>query len=1074
METTFPYFPLKYSIVFFIILLIACGPTIPSSIQQEISNLPDKIDYNIHVQPILSDRCFACHGNDKAKQKANLRLDQATAYEELTDSPGKFAIVPRNLNKSEVFHRIISDDSNQVMPPLETNLALSNYEKAILIKWIEDGAEYKPHWAFIKPKKEVLPTVTQEDWIENPIDYFILQQLEEKGWQPAAKAEKAMLLRRVFFDLTGLPPTLTEINTFLEDTSPNAYEKVVDSLLVSLQYGERMATVWLDVARFADTHGYTVDRFRDMSPWRDWVINAFNENMSYDQFTTWQLAGDLLPNANREQMIATSFNRNHQQNMEGGIVEEEFRVEYVADRTNTLGTAFLGLTMECAKCHDHKYDPISQKEYFQLFSFFNNVKEAGQISWNNAMPVPTILLTDEEQEATLAFINKKITKQEEQLATFETNLENEFTTWLEKKRMDESIKRPYPKGIVAHFKLENEQLINSLNTQQKGQMKQQHAATVPLNLTTGKNGKGIALDGDAWLDLGKVGLFDRMTPFSIGLWVHIPKALENGVIFHKGEGAALYNFRGYHVALKDNKLEILMAHTAPYNAIIKYASDLPRDKWVHVSLTYDGSSKAAGLKIYVNGEECPMKIEQDFLYKDIVFNFNNEPGLQIGARWRGVGLKDAIVDDILVFNRTLTPLEIKQFVHPEEVEKVFTKDIDDLSKDEKRYLKIYYVSTYSSQYQDLKNQLQKKRSTLNETAENIPELMVMQEMKQPRPSYILERGQYDAQGEAVYPNTPKSVLPMATHLPKNRLGLAQWLMDKDHPLTARVAVNRLWQQFFGDGLVKTSNDFGFQGGRPSHPQLLDWLAIDFQESGWDMKKMVKQIVLSATYQQSSKSDPRLFAADKENIWLARGPTQRLTAEMIRDNALAAAGLLVKEIGGKSVKPYQPLGLWRVNGGKYVEDTGKNLYRRSLYTLWKRSVPNPTQASFDAPDRSNCSVKRQKTSTPQQALIMLNDPTFTEAAKVMGEQISQYNNPSNGIANAFQKLTGRVPYHNELEALLDLQQTQYHKFKTEPAKSKGWLKSGAYTIKDNIEPAKLAANTVVASTIINTDATIVKR
>ncbi|MEM6320233.1 MAG: DUF1549 domain-containing protein, partial [Bacteroidota bacterium] len=416
-------------------LLNACGNNVPTEIAQELSNVPENLDYNLHVKSILSDRCFACHGNDKANQKAGLRLDNAEgAYTELSESPGKYAIVPNSLSKSELFHRITSDDPEVVMPTPESNLKLSNYEKAVLVKWIEDGAVYKPHWAFIPPEKQQLPPTEKANWANNEIDHFVLSSLERKGWQPTETADKETLLRRVTFDLTGLPPTLEEIDDFVADNSSDAFEKVVGRLLESPHYGERMATEWMDLARFADTHGYTVDRYRDMSPWRDWVIEAYNQNMPYDEFVTWQLAGDMLPNATKEQILATGFNRNHQQNMEGGIVAEEFRVEYVADRTNTLGTAFLGLTMECARCHDHKYDPISQKEYFQLYSFFNNVKEAGQISWNNDTPVPTLLLTEEEQEKTIAFINQKIAAQEAKLAQLRADTEADFINWLDNGR----------------------------------------------------------------------------------------------------------------------------------------------------------------------------------------------------------------------------------------------------------------------------------------------------------------------------------------------------------------------------------------------------------------------------------------------------------------------------------------------------------------------------------------------------------------------------------------------------------------------------------------------------------------
>ena len=1071
---TYAIFP--FPILFLILLVCAsCGTELPVGIKQSMAELPKTIDYNLHVRPILSDRCFACHGNDQAERKAQLRLDiQDNAIAVLKENPGNHAIVPGNLNKSQVFHRIISADPEIKMPPPESNLLLSDYEKAVLIRWIEQGAVYKPHWAFIPPKNQKPPLVSDRDWPRGPIDQFVLHEIEEKSWVPAAPADKETILRRLTFDLTGLPPTLSEMDSFLADSSKNAFEKVVDRLLASPHYGERMATDWLDLARFADTHGYTVDRYRDMSPWRDWVINAFNQNIPYDQFVTWQLAGDLLPNAGKEQILATGFNRNHQQNMEGGIVPEEFRVEYVADRTNTLGTAFLGLTMECARCHDHKYDPVSQKEYYQLFSFFNNVKEAGQISYDNAAPVPTLLLTDDEKEETLSLISRKIADQEEKIRATTERLEDNFEDWLEIDRKKEKRIRKVPNGLVGYYNLDRPSLRNSLNSRQKGQMKQMFADQVPLNLVAGYKGQALVLDGDAWLDLGDVGVFNRSSPFSIGLWLKIPSELTDGVIFHKGEGAALYNFRGYHLAIVQNKLEILMARTKPYNAIIQYGPNLPRDTWIHLMMVYDGSGKSAGLQTFLNGRRLVVETDQDLLYKDIIFHREKEPGLQLGARWRGIGLKNGQVDEIRVFNRDLSAPEVLFEYDRQSALELFLKPSAELSVEEKRGLKDWYLRYRMPEYPKLKQQLKYFREERNKSMDHIPEIMVMQEMKDPRPTFVLNRGQYDAPGEQVFPATPESILPMPSGQPANRLGLSRWLFEKNHPLTARVTVNRLWQQFFGQGLVSTPDDFGLQGNLPSHPALLDWLAMDFIASGWNIKSMIRQIVLSATYRQSSQSSIALQTADPGNLWLARGPSSRLSAEMMRDNALAASGLLTQKIGGKSVKPYQPEGLWRVNGGKYEMDIGKNRYRRSLYTFWKRSIPNPTQATFDAPSRSGCTVRRQKTSTPLQALILLNDPNFTEAAKAMGLQIAESKNRSAGISNAFRRLTGRNPVAGELDLLLQLFKNEQSKFKEFPEKTKGWLPEGEYNGPSVRRKAERAAGALVASTIMNMDATIVRR
>lgn len=1056
-------------------LLASCGPQLPVGVEGELAALPKDLDFNIHVKPVLSDRCFACHGPDQAKREAGLRLDnEESAYAALVDHPDKFAIKPGNLANSEVYHRIVSANPEEMMPPPESDLHLTDRDKAILIRWIQEGAEYKPHWAFIPPTLPSPPKLEKEEWATNEIDHFIRRKIDQKGWKVSPAADKEMLLRRLSFDLTGLPPSSAQMDQFLADESPESYEKMVDQMLASSAYGERMATDWMDVSRFADTHGYTVDRYRDMSPWRDWVIKAFNENMPYDQFVTWQLAGDLLPNATDEQILATGFNRNHQQNMEGGIVPEEFRTEYVADRANTIGAAFIGITMECARCHDHKYDPITQKNYYELFSFFNNVQEAGQISYDNAMAVPTLLLKDEKTDSLLEQFQSRIKEKEQEIAALDEEALSEFTSWLagKKQRL-----KAYPKGLVAHFDLDNSTIKNKLSPYQKGVMKQQHVkGEIAPNISEGKFGQGLLLDGDAWLDLGNVAAYDRATPFSISIWANIPTALENGVLFHKGVGAALYNFRGFHLALKDNKLELLMARTEPYNAIIEYVDKVPRDKWIQLTMTYDGSSKAKGLKLFINGEEQITQVTSDNLYKSILFQNGgpSEPGLQIGARWRGIGAGGTTVDEILVFDRTLTDLEVKQLVEPSQVSRLLAQSASNLPNKQKELLADYFIAQASPKRNGQLDALSRLRRQYNQVLDTIKEIMVMREMAEARPSYILQRGQYDVPGERVYPNTPEHLLEMPEDYPKNRLGLTQWLLHPDHPTTARVIVNRYWQQFFGLGLVPTSEDFGNQGDLPSHPELLDWLAVNFRTNGWDIKQTIKLIVMSSTYRQSSKASTEQMEADPQNIFLARGPSMRLSAEMLRDNVLSASGLLSSKIGGPSVKPYQPAGLWRINGTRYQADTGEKLYRRSLYTFWKRTIPHPTQATFDAPSRANCSVRRQKTSTPLQALVLLNDPIFVEAAKVIGQQIALTDDTASGIQSAFRNLTGRKASAEEVTLLQELQQQELQKFKQYPDKLAGWIQAGEYAIDQSLDPALIAANAVVASTIINADASIVKR
>jgi len=1060
-------------------LITSCTPDLPKEVASAYETLPDKLDYNLHVKPVLSDKCFSCHGPDKAKQKAGLRLDEKlSAFGDLPQSPGKVAIDPGDLNGSELFHRIMSNDPEYKMPSHKSHLSLSAKEKAILIKWIEQGAVYKPHWAFVKPEKSDVPEIENTKWAKNPIDHFILQTLEQEKIQPSDEAGKELLLRRLSLDLTGLPPTLDEIDNFISDNSVNAYEKQVDRLLNSPHYGEKMAVEWLDLARFSDSHGYTVDRIIDMSPYRDWVINAFNTNFSYDKFIHWQLAGDLMPNPTKEMLIATAFNRIHQQNMEGGIIEEEFRTEYVVDRINTTGVAMMGLPVGCARCHDHKFDPISQKNYYEMFSFFNNVKEAGQISFDDATPSPTLLLPSAEKEKIINYLKDKIAKQANEIDEVAKNSEEDFTKWLHSKTYQQFAQEGISTtGLLAQYNFDNGSLVNAVRQRQSGMMKREFGGVPGEKPVFEKRaaGQALVLNGDEWLDLNPIGVFRKSDPFTISIRVFIPKDLKEGVIFHKGIAERTYNYRGYHLYIKDNKLEMSLAHVAPSNAITKVTrQEVPKEQWLQLTMTYDGSSKADGMRLFENGQELEMETTMDQLTKDILLNSKEQPGLQVGAWNRGWGLKNGRVDDILVYNRALTDIEIRNSAGQKLLSSIITKQPDQLTEQERTMLKKYYVAVVHPGMISARQELKQMRSSLSDSTENIPEVMIMQEMPQPRKAFILERGNYDLFGEEVFPNTPEAILPFPKQLPKNRYGLAQWLTDANHPLTARVAVNRYWQNFFGTGLVKTSEDFGNQGEMPSHLELLDWLAVTFRESGWDIKKLCKQIVMSATYRQDSKANQLIVERDPENRLLSHGPAVRLTAEMIRDNALMASGLLNKKIGGKSVKPYQPEGLWEINNTSYKADSGDAVYRRSLYVLIKRSVPNPTLATFDATSRSYCVMRRQETNTPLQALVTLNDPTFVEAAKVIGEKISSASDSRKAVADFYRRLTGQTPSDKELNLLQDLQQKQLKKFRTDSKKTKGWLTAGQYSLNKNIEPALMAANAVVASVIMNSDATLTKR
>lgn len=1071
------------------VLLHSCADPKPEEIKAAYARLPDKVDFNLHIKPLLSDRCFACHGPDKNKQKAGLRLDiPEVAYAALKD--GAHAIVPGHLRASELFRRITSKDPQKIMPPVESNLRLSNEEKALLCKWIEQGAEYKPHWSFIPPQKPPLPVVRDKAWPRNGIDYFVMQKMEAHHLRPAPAADKTTLLRRVTFDLTGLPPTPEEIDSFLADQSPHAYEKVVDRLLASPAYGERMAVDWLDLARYADTHGYQDDGLRTMWPYRDWVINAFNKNLPFDQFITWQLAGDLLPHPTLEQLIATAFNRNHQQSQEGGIIPEEYRTEYVIDRVNTFGKAFMGLTVECARCHDHKYDPISQKDFYSLYAFFNNVNERGQIPYNGE-PSPTITLPTPTADSILTFIRQQIGQTDQALRPQLPEYQQGFQQWLEQAGHN-PVKALLPahKGLIAKLSFED----HDTALVYKNEVNRRHKVMVwgdkdkrPVAIA-GPYGKARQLIGDSYINFGdKFGFFERNQPFTVSMWLKFLKDKDKGV-FACRSGGFFNGDRGYeYILLEDRRLKITYSYVWPGNCIdLETQEKVPLNQWFQLTVSYDGTSKASGVQVYLNGKRAAVDVINDHLTQSLIWGKNRTSwgGLgnwQIG-QVQDVNMKDFAIDEFLLYNRALTPLEASSlYSRKDEVLQALQTPTAHRSRDQQAALYQYYLTNVNVAYRKRMQEVYALLGKETEVNEKQIDLMIMQERKYPRKTYILHRGVYDAPTTEVTPNTPEKLLAFPTGFPHNRLGLAKWLLHPNHPLTARVAVNRYWQMYFGNGLVKTSDDFGSQGELPSHPELLDWLAVRFRESGWNIKAMQKLIVMSATYCQSSKVSKELLEQDPDNRLLARGPSFRLPAEMIRDNALAASGLLVKKIGGPSVYPYQPPGLWEAlatrNATTYRQQHGDSLYRRSLYTVWKRSSPPPSMLNFDSPERAFCVVRRQKTSTPLQSLVLLNDPQYVEAARVLAEKMIRICGAQNTdacITYAFRCLTSRLPRSEELSILRKLYQAQLAFYRQQPKEALALLGVGEYPRDKKIDPVLLAANTIVASTIMNFDEAVIKR
>ena len=1091
------------------LLLASCTDPVPDEVQLAYAKLPEKIDYNLHVKPLLSDRCFACHGPDKNKQQAGLRLDTPEgAFGELPENKGEHAIVPGNMRRSQVISRILSQNPELVMPTPESHLSLNEEEKALIVKWIEQGAEYKTHWSLIAPVKPPPPAVKNQPWTRNPIDRFTLAKLEHKNLRPTPEADKETLLRRVSLDLTGLPPTPKEIDAFLADKSPGAYEKTVNRLLASPHYGERMATDWMDVARYADSHGYQDDGMRNSFPYRDWVIGAFNQNLPFGHFVTWQLAGDLLPNPSRNMLIATSFNRNHPQSQEGGIIDEEYRTEYVADRTGTFGKAFLGLTVECARCHDHKYDAISQKDFYSLYAFFNQNKESGGVPYDGEAS-PTVMLPAPEIDRKLKEIRARIVPLEQQLRPDAEPYRNGFAAWLANAKPDAV--QTLNSGLLAHFPFDggtDSTYVNAAKTDIRSYPSGDRDYR-PTQVD-GRFGKARQIRGDCGIELaGKddksgndwakpaqrfyKGLnFERSQPFSISVWFNPLKKGGVGPLFNRNNNE-FEGFRGYDVSLNaDGTMTVLFSYVWPANCIeLRTIDKLPVNQWTHLTLTYDGSAKAKGIKLFLDGGEARMKTITDHLTKSILHG-EKQTNWGLGAFGIGQAVRkattDVQVDELRIYNRRLSALEVVALSRNETNQNSIFQIIQtpDASRTAQQRAALYEFYLWNFDKTFLANQqaISKLRLVETQLVTDIPEVMVMQELpeNQRRKTYILARGSYDAPTKTqVQPHPPEKVAPFDMQkYPKNRLGLAQWLLAEKNPLFARVMVNRYWAMYFGRGLVSTVDDFGNQGALPTHPELLDWLAVRFRESGWNLKALQKLIVMSATYRQSSLPSKESLELDPDNLLLSRAPSYRLSAEAIRDKVLAASGLLVPKIGGKSVYPYQPAGIWEAlatrNLTKYEQGRGKDLYRRSLYTIWKRSSPPPSMITFDTPDRYFCAVSRQKTSTPLQALVLMNDPQYVEAARMLGQRMMREggHTPETRIVFAYKALVGRHPRAKELELMVKMYQEELTGFKSQPQRARQLLRTGEHPADKSLNANELAACTMVATTLVNFEETVVKR
>ena len=1077
------------------IILFSCGGNLPGEVAAAYDNLPERVDFNFHIRPILADRCYQCHGPDDQAREANLRLDREGPARGTIPGSRKRAFVKGRLRASAAWQRISSDDPHTIMPPPESNLVLSAREKALIAKWIRQGAEWKQHWAFIPPEMPPVPEIPSAEG-RNAIDGFIQSGLRQEGLTPAAPADRTRLIRRVTMDLTGLPPTPAEIDGFLADTAPDAYEKLVDRLFETEAYAERMTMDWLDIARFGDTQGLHVDAERYHWPWRDWVISAFRRNLPYDEFVTWQLAGDLLPNATREQKLATAFHRNHPMSSEGGIPDEEFRQKYVQDRTNTTATAFLGLTMECAACHDHKFDPISQKEYYQMSAFFNNLKEIGMVSESRIKPEeglmhssgPVLLLPDEETEHRLQVLQAQIDSlhRQRELRASEVAETQAFIAFMSTAQPSvpqpvvalpfESI-RPYKVSQGVVHRSQNNSPVNQIVDNNPNSL----ACGEPL-LVEGKKGRALRSPGETDIVFLKdAGHFEINEPYSAGGWVFTEKDSVNQTIL--GTSGAMGNaWRGWDLFLDSlNRPSVSLVSVRPQNYLRVTAKvRIPKEKWHHVFYTYDGSARAAGLSIYVDGKRVETIIDHDHLYGTILRRWRQREGwnsrpvmvFRSGRYHTGEnGVFVGSLDELKLFDRCLSPLEVAGVVRQDSGDQKFAFDRED-------YL-LHYLQNLDPAAKKQRGQLRELLGEKLRLTREVPEIMVLEDMPHRRKTFVLNRGQYDEPTEEVEPGMPEAVLSFPPDLPANRLGLAQWLFDERNPLTARVAVNRYWQMIFGTGIVATPHDFGIQGALPTHPQLLDWLALQFAESGWDVRWLLKTMVMSATYRQSSKTTDVHREVDPDNRLLARAPSYRLQAEMIRDNALAASGLLSRRVGGPSVKPYQPDGVWDFGAlvsGPYREAAGADLYRRSMYTYIRRTSPHPAMIAFDAPDRLVCTARRENTNTPLQALVLLNDPQFVEAARVAAQRMQKEGGDTldDQLRYGFRLFCGRLPGNREMTLMKEQYRIAREKYRDDPTAAGQLLAVGAFPFDETLDRVETAALTLAASTMLNFDEAYMKR
>jgi hypothetical protein len=1017
-----------------------------------------EVRFNRDVRPILSDKCFFCHGFDAKTREANLRLD---VREEAVQSN---AFVPGKAIESALIERILSSDVDVVMPPPKSHKSLSEAEKQTLQRWIDQGAAYEKHWAFELPQRAPQPEVKSVDWIRNPIDKFILTGLEQAGLQPAPEASRQTLARRLSLDLTGLPPTPEQVEDFVNDTSPDAYERLVASLMATQRWGEHRGRYWLDAARYGDTHGIHHDAYREIWPYRDWVINAFNRNMPFDDFTIEQIAGDLLPNPSRDQLIATGFHRCNITTAEGGTIAEENLAMYANDRVTTTSWVWLGLTANCAACHDHKFDPITQKDFYSMAAYFRNTTQAA-MDGNVKDTKPVIYLPKAEDEARHAELPSLILDVQGRLKSRRTAAIKDYESWLA--NLNPKSLKINAQGLVLRLPLDEGQgdLVSGVSDL--------NAITVQAQkpLVWGKRDKlspALVVSSTTELELGNLANFDAKSPFSVGSWVKLPADLAKGTIVARLDDRE--GLQGWELFVQGKKFGLRIAAKEPVSEITVTSKkdSLVSNQWHHVLATFDGSAASSGMKLFLDGKE----VESDRKGRPLEGKVTTEVAMQIGRRESSHHLEHGELQDVRVYARTLTQHDARSLHEERSLHEVVLLASDQRSAAQHKALEEYFFRSVDEATIQLTSSLE--IMTAEEAA--ILARATVSHIQEEKPGQamanILLRGAYDKLGEEVIPAGFGSLHPMPVDAPRNRLGLARWLMAPENPLTARVTVNRFWQELFGTGLVRTAEDFGSQGEPPANQALLDWLALEFRESGWNVKKLFTLMVTSATYRQASNFTHEKRNLDPQNRLVSRGPRFRMDAEMIRDYALAVSGTLSPKMGGPGTKPYQPSNIWEVvglHGSRYTQDKGESLYRRTVYHFWKRQAPSPNMEVFNAPTREVCTVRRERTNTPLQALVTLNDPQFVEAARRLAELAMKENqDPSSIIGGMASRVLMRPLNQTEMGILLKTMNDLEAEFLAHPERATAFLSIGETKADATLPACKLATFGMIASQLLNLD------